>query len=110
MPQKPETKFRAKFDKKLKLVPKSWFESIQQKAIQGTPDKLGCVNGYFVGLELKATPQGQPTKLQELKLSGIVAAGGVACVVHPGNADEVISLLIRLAAIPKPPIVYKEKV
>lgn len=98
MAQKPETKFRAKVDKRLHEVPYSWFESIQQKAIHGTPDKLGCVNGYFVALELKATDEEDLTPLQALKMNRVVAAGGMGVKVTPSNLDWVIELLKELAA------------
>jgi hypothetical protein len=97
MSQKPETVFRAKFTKRLKAIPHSTWESIQQKTIQGTPDILGCVLGFFVGLELKATASSGPTELQQLKLERIKAAKGLAFVVHPGNADFVITLLTAIA-------------
>ena len=97
MPQKPETRFRMKVDKRLDELPNSWFESIQQKTIQGTPDKLGCVNGYFVALELKATATSYVSPLQLLKLDRIRAAGGYAALVHPDNLDEVMAKLFELA-------------
>lgn len=97
MSQKPETVFRQKFQARLKQIDQAWFESIQQKAIAGTPDIIGCVNGYFVALELKATSKDKPTKLQELKLSRIAEANGMAVVVNPDNADHVIDMLIHLS-------------
>ena len=97
MSQKPETKFRAKVRAKLDLLPNSWFESIQQRAIRGTPDILGCINGFFVALELKATATSSITALQEHKLKGIGRAGGVAYVIHPDNFDSAYALLQHLA-------------
>lgn len=97
MAEKPETRFRRRVQAKLDLIPNSWYESIQQKAIQGTPDILGCVNGYFVALELKATPASKPSALQRLKLQRIVDANGVAFVVHPQNLEETIDVLLHLS-------------
>lgn len=97
MSKKPETVFRAKVQAKLDLLPNSWWESIQQKTIQGTPDKLGCINGYFVALELKATPYDVASPLQLLKIQRIVDAGGVAFIIHPGNLDETIEVLKHIA-------------
>jgi hypothetical protein len=91
--QKPETVFRRKLQKKLDQLPKSWFESIQQKTISGTPDILGCVAGRFVALELKADEKSPISALQELKLERIREAGGVGLVVHPGNAEVAMKLL-----------------
>lgn len=96
MAAKPETLFRQKFQRKLELIPDSWFESIQQKSIGGTPDKLGLVRGRFVGLEFKASADEKPTPMQLLKLSRIRAAGGIAEVVFPENADEIFRLLMEI--------------
>jgi hypothetical protein len=96
MPQKPETKFRAAVDRDLAKLRNGWFESIQQKAIQGTPDKLGCINGHFIGIELKANGHNQPTALQDLKLKKIAQAGGIALLAHPDNWAETFQLLQHL--------------
>lgn len=98
--QKPETKFRAKFRKRLDAIENSWFESIQQKSINGTPDILGVINGYFVGLELKANLKSPVTPLQELKLKKIYEAGGFAAVVHPDNMEEILTALKLLNSLP----------
>ncbi len=95
--RKAETVFRTKVRERLKTIPNAWFESIQQKAISGTPDMLGCVNGFFVALELKATDRDQPTALQAVKLQRIVDANGMALVVHPGNVDHVFDLIRNLS-------------
>lgn len=98
MPQKPETLFRRRVQVKLDKLPNSWWESIQQKAIQGTPDILGCLKGLFIGLELKATAKSAITPLQVHKLSLIKAAGGYSAIVHPDNLDAVINDLEQIAA------------
>lgn len=90
--QKPETKFRASFRPKLEAIPNSFWESIQQKTIKGTPDILGVVGGTFIAIELKAG-RWQATELQKLKLKRIEEAGGIALVVNPSNASEVLSYL-----------------
>lgn len=94
---KPETLFRRRVDERLKQIPNSWWESIQQKTIEGTPDKLGCVAGCFVALELKATARDEPTPLQRFKLKKIRLAGGIAAVVSPANLDEITLLLMELS-------------
>ena len=96
MSQKPETIFRAKVRAKLDLIPNAWFESIQQKAIQGTPDLLGCINGRFVALELKSHAAAKVSALQELKLQKIASAGGVGFVVDPSNWEETYNVLKHL--------------
>lgn len=96
MSQKPETVFRTKFRKRLEAISNTWWESIQQKTICGTPDIIGCVAGSFIGLELKADDKSEVTVLQDLKLRNIAKAGGLGIVVRPSNADDVISLIIDM--------------
>lgn len=94
--QKPETRFRAKIRPLLDSLPNSYWESIQQRAINGTPDILGCVNGYFVALELKRS-KGKPTLLQKHKLEMIKHAHGIAIVLSPENWDDVYTGLKALS-------------
>lgn len=94
--QKPETKFRKKFRKYLDEIPNSWFESIQQKTINGTPDILGCINGIFVALELKSSAKAPITPLQAFKIEAINAAGGCSAIVHPGNFKDVLEALRKI--------------
>ncbi len=96
MAQKKETVFRQRFDKRLAKIPHSFFESIQQKTIQGTPDKLGVIRGTFIALEFKASYKDKPTPLQKLKLKRINDAGGIALVVYPENEEEVLATLVRI--------------
>lgn len=97
MSQKPETVFRQKVQKALDKIPHAWFESIQQKAIGGTPDILGCVNGFFVALELKADTKSTVSKLQEYKLKQIANANGLGFVVNPSNWLSTLELLHGLS-------------
>lgn len=90
--KKPETKFREKVDRLLSEIPNACFESIQQKAIRGTPDKIGCVAGVFVALELKSG-KGKATELQQHKLNRFSAAGGIARVLNEENLDETMEFL-----------------
>lgn len=96
MALKPERKFRIQtvdpFLKKLKNC-KSF--SIQQVAISGTPDKLLCINGKFVALELKDKGK-KPSKIQKYNLDGVVEAGGVSIVASLNNWEEVKKILLQL--------------
>lgn len=95
---KPETKFRInRVDPRLKKLPNSWFESIQQKSIRDTPDKIGCINGRFVALELKASDKAVIRPTQTLKGSMISKAGGVWFRVYPENWDEIFNILQGMA-------------
>ena len=96
MAQKPETVFRQKVDILLSKIPNSWWESIQQKTIRGTPDKIGCINGKFVALELKASYLSEPSHLQEYKLKEISSSGGVGFVLYPENLADVMKRLMEM--------------
>lgn len=58
----------------------------------GIPDILACVNGYFVGIEVKAE-DGKASPLQLLNVQKIRAAGGFAFVLYP-SAFEKFKLFI----------------
>jgi hypothetical protein len=97
MSQKPETKFRARVDRDLKKLPNSWWESLQQKTIIGSPDKIGCVNGWFIGLELKASASSRVGELQQHKLTKITEAGGFGLLAFPENWEKTFQFLEQLA-------------
>lgn len=48
----------------------------------GIPDLLVCLNGLFMGVELKAT-HGKPSELQLHTLKQIDEAGGIALLLYP---------------------------
>ena len=50
----------------------------------GIPDILACVNGHFLGIELKA-PNGKPSPLQIHNLKKIDEAGGYAILLYPNQ-------------------------
>ena len=58
----------------------------------GVPDILACVNGYFVGIEVKAD-NGHPSDLQLYNVRKIREAGGFAWVVYPSGYDELTKIL-----------------
>lgn len=99
MGQKGETKFRKRVDAFLKKVPESWFESIQQKSIHGSPDKIGVVKGLFVAIELKASSKSKVSELQKYKLQKIIDAGGIGMVVDPEGWDAAKMFLLKLAGV-----------
>jgi hypothetical protein len=55
----------------------AWKEHGGPYSTAGLPDIIACVDGRFVGLEVK-TPVGKLTALQRATLERIRAAGGVA--------------------------------
>lgn len=50
----------------------------------GVPDLLVSVNGYFIGIELKAS-DGRPRPLQLYHLRLISESGGVGILLYPRN-------------------------
>ena len=48
----------------------------------GVPDILACINGYFVGIEVKA-PNGKPSDLQIYNVNVINRRGGYAVILYP---------------------------
>lgn len=52
----------------------------------GVPDILSCINGYFVGIEVKAD-RGSPTDLQLHTIKQIRDAGGFAFVLYPSGYE-----------------------
>lgn len=53
---------------------------------EGIPDILACINGRFVGMELKGT-DGRPKLLQLKKLKQIREAGGIGVLLYPEDFD-----------------------
>ena len=61
----------------------------------GVPDILVCVNGVFVGIEVKG-PGGKPSPLQLYHCRKITESGGIAVVVWPSDFDRLKEMLFRL--------------
>lgn len=61
----------------------------------GIPDILACVNGYFVGIEVKAQ-NGKPSELQLYNIKKIREAGGFAVVLYPSGFNKFKQFIIGL--------------
>jgi hypothetical protein len=87
---KPETKFRQnKVIPFLRTLKNTAYFAIQQVAKRGDPDFLLCVNGLFVGLELKKDEKTEPDPLQKSKHRYIQEkGGGYVLVACPENWEE----------------------
>src|SRR5690606_41644066 len=61
----------------------AWYLKVHGSAFQrsGVPDIIACVNGKFVGIEVKK-PGGIVSPLQRAKIEQIQKAGGIAFVVY----------------------------
>lgn len=84
-----EKAFENKIKKYLDTLPKEWhfkhWAGAYSKA--GVPDIIGCVNGRFVGIEVKAS-NGKPSMLQIRNIKQINDAGGYARIIYPEQFDE----------------------
>lgn len=58
----------------------------------GIPDLLVCLNGCFLGIELKA-PRGHPEELQLYHLNQIEKAGGFAILLYPKDFEQFKELI-----------------
>lgn len=58
----------------------------------GVPDLIVCVNGRFVGVEVKSEV-GKPSEIQLQNIKEIRDNGGYAVVVHPGQYQNLIDLI-----------------
>lgn len=61
----------------------------------GVPDILACVNGYFLGIELKA-PRGRPSDLQLYNLRQIDEAGGFGILLYPKDFQRFKEMVHQL--------------
>lgn len=62
---------------------------------RGIPDILASVNGFFVGIEVKAQT-GRPSDLQRVKIHKIRSSGGFAWIVYPSGWPVLENQLIKL--------------
>ena len=97
MAKKPETIFAEKVDQDLKRIfgASVWVENIQQVGKRGTPDRLICLGGKFIALELKVDG-GTSAMLQLIKLKEIIAAGGKGFIVYPHTWSMVLDKLMKV--------------
>ena len=80
------------FETKIKNYLKSqgaWFVKFFANSFtkNGIPDILACVNGYFIGIEVKAQ-NGHPSELQMYHCEEIRKSGGFAFVVYPSGFES----------------------
>lgn len=94
MAMTPESAVKKRVVAKLKAAGMYFFYPVTGGyGSSGVPDIVGCLNGRFVGIECKAG-KNKPTALQELNLTQIDAAGGVALVINEETADIVVDLIL----------------
>ena len=62
---------------------------------RGVPDILASVNGWFIGIEVKAQ-SGRPSDLQFDNVREIRKSGGYAWIVYPSGWHELQNILLNL--------------
>lgn len=83
----PETKFKNQIKKFLdenNIYHIPYFPTIYTP--KGVPDILACINGRFVGIEVKAE-KGKPTKLQLHHQKNISNSGGLSFILYPDKFE-----------------------
>lgn len=83
---------------KLENNGKAWHMKVHGSMFQkaGVPDIIACINGRFVGIEVKR-PGGIVSELQKYHIAKINKAGGAAFVAY--SIDEVKAELRRFNVI-----------
>ncbi|MBU5486995.1 MAG: VRR-NUC domain-containing protein [Clostridium sp.] len=61
----------------------------------GIPDIIACINGHFVGIEVKAET-GHPSELQKRNIRLIQSAKGYARIVYPKDFESLKNELNEL--------------
>ena len=86
----PEGKVKKALDAYLKSQKVYVFAPVQTGRGKRTVDRVCCVDGYFIGIEAKATADKKPTALQMKTLKDIKAAGGKAMIVWFDKNERLI--------------------
>lgn len=90
--------FENKIKDFLKSLPNTWFFKHWAGAYsqKGIPDIIGCINGQFIGIEVKAS-KGTPSPLQVRTVNLIKDAGGYAIIVYPDQFDDLKINLLKIS-------------
>jgi len=65
----------------------SFFPNAGPYGKKGIPDIIGCIDGLFFAIEVKAGKE-QPTELQQERLNCILDNGGIALHINDENFEE----------------------
>lgn len=61
----------------------------------GVPDLIACVNGHFVGIEVKSD-SGKPSEIQLVNIKEIHDCLGFAVVVHPEGFEQLKEMILAI--------------
>lgn len=92
----PEKLFENRIKTFLKDEGVFYFKTLGSAATKaGLPDIICCINGTFVGIEVKAA-NGRPSILQKEIIKQINANNGVAVVIYPKDFERLKGLVRAL--------------
>lgn len=76
----------------------AWFVKFFANAYtsSGIPDILCCINGRFIGIEVKQET-GKPSLLQKVHLKRIGEAGGIGILAYPSGYQKLKELIDNLS-------------
>jgi hypothetical protein len=97
MSKKPETLFKDRIMPQISSLPNTFVMKTQEVSKRGILDLILCINGTFVGIELKKSMGDKADPLQRWNMQRIAGSGGVALLAYPENWDEVFQLLSDIA-------------
>jgi len=106
-----EKDFARQVDRDLRHLQNSWFFNCNQLSIRGLPDRIGCVQGVFIGLEIKRSDSESRRAtgricLQRHRMNQISGAGGFSMIVHPDNWKGIFETLLKLSLSEDPHDVF----
>ena len=92
--KKPESKLQRHIRKELETKVGGFWFKVHGGIFQmpGLPDLIGCVEGLFMGLEVKRGSK-EPTKLQQITIKLIRSQGGYASTVR--SSEEAVRKVRR---------------
>lgn len=97
-----EKQFENKIKAFLKTMPNTWhFKHWAGKySPAGIPDILACINGRFVGIEVKQE-KGKASELQKRNIRLINEANGIGIILYPKDFEEFKMKVKELAGYEK---------
>jgi len=98
MADTPEKKVKRKVTALLKTYNAYYFYPVTGGfGASGVPDIVACLNGRFLGIEVKADAKKRGvTALQQKNLDAIAAQGGVALIIDSYNLNQLEDILEKL--------------
>lgn len=93
----PEKRVETQIKNYLLSLGAYFIKTVGGSVAAGTPDIIACVNGKFIGIEVKRPTGGRVSELQKNHIKRINEAGGLAFIAS--SKDEVIDHLSRFHII-----------